>query len=366
MDFPAFVPSSRNYNLGDYAVRTFRAQSGAESRILYGDSRFGTTLELQYQNITDNNAETFMVHYENMKGTFKTFPITAGVMGGWDGLAFPDGFPYKNQRNSDATYIDQEGIVRTAGPNETRINYDSNGNSRGFLLEGESTNLLSDTSGAQPPWFGGATSVPLSNVTAPDGTNTNVFRVEFNIGKGGGVVLTFDPLSADSCTFSFFSKPDPTNNPAGACILEVLGRDPGQPFSSISTAIFSYTGNDILISNNDLPAFNVKRESLANDWFRFSCVFSGLSAYELLRFDCESRLNIDIESNKGQCFPTYWGPQVETGTEVTSFIPTYGTPVTRAADRLAPLGAWRYAEPPDITSVRPGVSNARVRLISVV
>jgi len=364
MDFPAFVPSSRNYNLGDYAVRTFRAQSGAESRILYGDSRFGTTLELQYQNIADKNAETFMVHYENMKGTFKTFPITAGVMGGWDGLAFPDGFPYKNQRNSDATYIDQEGIIRTAGPNETRINYDLNGNSTGFLLEGEATNLLPDTSGAQPPWAGAAISVPLSNVTAPDGTNTNVFRSEFT--NGGGVVLQFDPPSTDSCTFSFFSKPDPVNNPAGACILEVLGREPGQPFSSVCLAFFSYTDNNPLIRSTNPVLFNAKRQSLANNWFRFSCVISGLSVYEKLRFDCESRLNLNVGNNTEQCFPTYWGPQAEAGTEVTSFIPTYGTPVTRAADKLAALGAWRYAEPPDITSVRPGVSSARVRLISVV
>lgn len=85
MAFPALTPSSRNYASGDFPVKTFRAQSGAESRILYGNRRTGMTLELQYDNITDVNAELFLDHYDETKGSYVTFVLPAAVLTGWSG-----------------------------------------------------------------------------------------------------------------------------------------------------------------------------------------------------------------------------------------------------------------------------------------
>ena len=355
MDFPSFVPSSRNYNLGDYAVRTFRAQSGAESRILYGDSRFGTTLELQYQNIADKNAETFMVHYENMKGTFKTFPITAGVMGGWDGLAFPDGFPYKNQRNSDATYIDQEGIIRTSGPNETRITYDLNGNSTGLLLEGESTNLLYPSTISRPRWIGAGTSTLLPSIADPAGNYGEVALLSLSEN-----IREFNALGNTVLTYSFFARVDPVNNPSNRVVVQAYANVTAGNIINLGVTGFNFFGPNI--GTNIQPSFsNYTRTPYPNDWFRFSMVVTSPDFSNRSRFDFEAG-----GAGSTLTFPTVWGVQVEPGSTATSYIPTNGAPVTRAADKLATLGAWRYAEPPDITSVRPGISNARVRLISVV
>jgi hypothetical protein len=361
MDFPAFVPSSRNYNLGDYAVRTFRAQSGAESRILYGDSRFGTTLELQYQNITDKNAETFMVHYENMKGTFKTFPVSAGVMGGWDGLAFPDGFPYKNQRNSDATYIDQEGIIRTAGPGETRVSYDLNGNSTGLLTEQESTNLIPQ-SVVVPVQEGGLWTLnsttaadKLVNVIDPAGTNeARLISTSVALPLGGETYREFSAAGINECAVSFFARVDPVNNPQKRVVVNIYLNVAFGDIRQLGATQFNFFGGVNTFPRDGYS--NYKREYYGNDWYRFSFVATG-------DFSDRSRFDFDVN---GLFSPTVWGAQVEPGAQVTSYIPTNGAPVTRAADKLATLGAWRYAEPPDITSVRPGVSNARVRLISVV
>jgi hypothetical protein len=85
MAYPTLVPSSRNYNSGDYPVKTFRAQSGSESRILYGNRRTGMTLELQYDNITDANAELFLDHYDETKGSYATFTLPSGALTGWTG-----------------------------------------------------------------------------------------------------------------------------------------------------------------------------------------------------------------------------------------------------------------------------------------
>ena len=85
MAFPTLTPSSRNYASGDYPVKTFRAQSGAESRILYGSRRTGMTLDLQYDNLTDANAELFLDHYDETKGTYTTFTLPTVALAGWSG-----------------------------------------------------------------------------------------------------------------------------------------------------------------------------------------------------------------------------------------------------------------------------------------
>lgn len=87
MAFPSLTPTSRNFNPGDYPIRQFRSQSGAEVRILYGDSRTGMTLELSYDNISDANAEAFLTHYNDVKGTYNTFTIPTAVKTGWTGTA---------------------------------------------------------------------------------------------------------------------------------------------------------------------------------------------------------------------------------------------------------------------------------------
>lgn len=51
MPFPALSPTSRDFKPGDFAVKTYNAQSGAEVRILYGDTRTNMELALSYDNI---------------------------------------------------------------------------------------------------------------------------------------------------------------------------------------------------------------------------------------------------------------------------------------------------------------------------
>ena len=68
-------------------MKTYKAQSGAEVRILYGNKRTNMTLDLEYKNITDANAELFLDHFNEMLGTYSTFlmPVEAGARTGWTG-----------------------------------------------------------------------------------------------------------------------------------------------------------------------------------------------------------------------------------------------------------------------------------------
>lgn len=87
MAFPELVPTARTFESGDYPVKTFKAQNGSETRILYGSNRTNMKLALTYANITDANAELFLDHYDEVQGTFQTFGIgpVEKARGGWEG-----------------------------------------------------------------------------------------------------------------------------------------------------------------------------------------------------------------------------------------------------------------------------------------
>lgn len=85
MPFPNIVPTGRQYDSGDYPVRSFRSQSGVETRILYGDTRTGMQLKLSFDNIADTLAESFLTHFEEVRGTFSAFALPANTLGGWSG-----------------------------------------------------------------------------------------------------------------------------------------------------------------------------------------------------------------------------------------------------------------------------------------
>ena len=92
MAYPTSLkPTSRSFDPGDYPVKYFRSQSGKEVRILYGDKRNNMKLSLTYSNITDANAQLFIDHYDEVKGSFNTFSVVDGdnpsesVKTGWSG-----------------------------------------------------------------------------------------------------------------------------------------------------------------------------------------------------------------------------------------------------------------------------------------
>jgi hypothetical protein len=90
MEFPALRPTSRDFTPGDWPIKRFNAQSGAEIRILYGSQRTNMKLSLSYENISDSNAELFLEHYDEMKGTYSTFDAASAGQNdkaktGWKG-----------------------------------------------------------------------------------------------------------------------------------------------------------------------------------------------------------------------------------------------------------------------------------------
>ena len=87
MAYPTLVPTSRGFDVGDYPVKVFKAQSGAEVRILYGSKRTGMKMELSYENVSDSQADDFVAHFDEALGSYGTFMLPSAVTKGWSGLS---------------------------------------------------------------------------------------------------------------------------------------------------------------------------------------------------------------------------------------------------------------------------------------
>jgi hypothetical protein len=85
MAFPTLSPTSRDFSPGDWPIKRFNAQSGAEVRILYGSQRVNAKISLGYDNISDSNAQLFLDDYEAQIGTLRTFDLPAAIRTGWSG-----------------------------------------------------------------------------------------------------------------------------------------------------------------------------------------------------------------------------------------------------------------------------------------
>ena len=83
MPFPDLTPSARNFAPGDFPIKQYKALSGAEIRIRYGNLRTEATMDLTFENIRDTDAAGFMSHYNETQGTFLTFGLPGSVFSGW-------------------------------------------------------------------------------------------------------------------------------------------------------------------------------------------------------------------------------------------------------------------------------------------
>ena len=85
MAFPALTPTDRTFEPGNFPIKTYRAESGQETRILYGSARTDLKMSLTYANITDADAELFLDHFDEVQGTLNRFNLVDETKKGFKG-----------------------------------------------------------------------------------------------------------------------------------------------------------------------------------------------------------------------------------------------------------------------------------------
>ena len=200
-------------------------------------------------------------------------------------------------RNSTATYIDEDGLMKTALANVPRIDYGTG--EAALLVEPQSTNLIPYSEDfSQTLWIKSNILIE-SGYLAPDGTNT-AYKVTVN---STGFCALYSTLNITGITIStsFYVKSDIIGKSFSIRVGD-------NSIQYTSTTEWSRFGNTFLADNN-VTGF------IAND-------IVGTVFY-------------------------IWGAQFEQASTTTSYIPTNGTTVTRLADNITvptPAGVTSITE----------------------
>lgn len=226
-----------------------------------------------------------------------------------------------------APVVKYQPVLQTAASGAARFDHDPvTSESKGLLIEEARTNLLPYSADfSNSAWVKSKAAVYSNQVIAPDGTQ-NADNVVGTTVSGEHYVQ--DDLTAATGTFtdSVFVK---ANGVTSFFIRPVhVGADEGDT----QTATFNLSNGTIasLPSNTTATITDV-----GNDWYRCTFTFT-ITGTLSGSYGVRLQLSVTGDGYKGVYL---WGAQREAGSFPTSYIPTSGSTVTRAADAAAITGS---------------------------
>jgi hypothetical protein len=231
-------------------------------------------------------------------------------------------------RSGVATYTDAAGLIQSADPNTVRVDHVDGVPM--ILVEPSATNLVDysnlDRSGE---WYSLGFSVTQNAILSPDGLVSGVKTELTSITRN--FTGSFIPSATDTVvTYSFWIKKG-----SGATHLNQFRIRNSSTGSGLVGSINLETGE---IIQNGFGAGNLIVESYPNGWFKVKATRdTGINISDTV-WIYPPYESSDGSNEIGQYNYTF-GHQLEYGSVATSFIPTSGSTVTRAADDLVISGS---------------------------
>ena len=219
--------------------------------------------------------------------------------------------PFTTTRNSIATRVNKEGLIEVVGNDVPRIDYSDSAEGV-LLLEPQSSNLLTYSNDFAGSSYTKNSFACLPNhAISPEGLNN--------------ASLIYQTASGDK---DFY-----VSTPNRIDVFSVYAKASGKDFF----AIFDKSGTNIVyynLSNGTLATVpsgtTATITPVGNDWYRLTYYRNQSGTYQF--FKPVDAADSAIGTASGTDGALIYGAQLENGTYATSYIPTSGSTVTRAAE----------------------------------
>ncbi len=237
-------------------------------------------------------------------------------------------------RNSTATYVGFDGLIKTApaaptnDPAAARFDHDPvTKQSLGLLIEQARTNTCLQSEALDvAPWSNTRSITTPNATTAPDGS-LSAAKIGDDVGGNPDTVRLRQNISGIATSTkhccSYFAKADQTT--WCAITFGALGALDIKQYYDLTNGVVGTPSIDVDDSGI---------EDYGNGWYRCWLTFTSDAA------DASGFFNIDLAAGDGNTVVPRdgtssifaWGASLEVGAFLTSYIPTTTTSVTRAAD----------------------------------
>ncbi len=224
-------------------------------------------------------------------------------------------------RASSGTFVDSDGLIKTATTDAPRFDHNpTTGESLGLLVEESRTNLLVQSEDFSTTWTTTRASVSTNEIAAPNGTTTADKLVEDNTATNTHFVQQAPNfVSGTTHTYSVYAKA------AERTQIRIQGANqttwPGDARFDLSNGTIAAT-----------IAGTASIQAVGNGWYRCSITATaGQSAATNIVHYLVSATAISYTGD-GTSGIYLWGAQLEAGAFPTSYIPTTTATVTRSAD----------------------------------
>ena len=252
-------------------------------------------------------------------------------------------------RNCSATYVDEDGLIKTVAVNVLRIDWRTG--EAVILRELQSTNLVKYSEDfSNDSWTKvNSSTVSANSNTAPDGTET-AYTFNASTSSYGSILRQIiNKIAETQYTLSFFVK---KNN----------HRYVGLRIGSASSGDFYnfYDFDTDVIDNTVVANAPLSRVIEKDGWVRLSQTFTTTASPVATTDIAIVNASGSTVSPDGTEKLDVWGAQLEQASTASSYIPTNGTTVTRLADNISvptPAGVT------SITETKNGVEQTPITTI---
>ena len=255
-------------------------------------------------------------------------------------------------RNSTATYVGSDGLIKTAAAGEARFDHDPvTGECRGLLVEEGRTNYATNSTMESSDWQDHTSSqsegiIISSNNAAPDGTNTAVLMGEVSTGsfnKNCYIRQNLTVSSAGDYVISVFAKRSSTSA-TDTVTVGLSGFTDSNPAGLVRFRMdtLEWSSADTAASYADrlLPV-----EDYGNGWYRISVKWNlastgltGSIRFGIAKSSISGGAGVKIYRNDDN-WGYFWGAQVEKSSFLTSYMPTsVGSTTNRVAEEVSITG----------------------------